>query len=232
MGFRLFAGALVHALTASGAVFGLLALQAAASGDWSVAFVWLGVAAIVDGVDGPIARRINVEKVLPRFSGARLDLVVDYLNYCVVPAFIMMRSGVAGQGGGVLVAAAIVLSSLFHFADLKSKTDDGFFVGFPAIWNVIALYFFVFDTPPPVTVAASVMFAVATFIPLKWVHPFRVTRWRAATWAATLGWTGAAAYEVLENFPGFLSTRIILVTTAAYFMFVGFRRSFGGKASR
>ena len=105
-------------------------------------FLWLGVAAFIDVIDGPLARKVKVEQLLPRFSGARLDLVVDYLNFCVVPAFIIMESKLAGEGYGLFSGAVILLSSLFHFADIYSKTEDGFFVGFPTLWNVVCLYFF------------------------------------------------------------------------------------------
>jgi len=224
---RKIAGVAVHVFTASGAVCGVLALHHAASQEWAAAFIWLGIAAVIDGLDGPIARWLDVEKTLPRFSGVRLDLVVDYLNYCVVPAFILMRSGLAGDTGGVVVAAVIVLSSLFHFADNESKTDDGYFVGFPAIWNVVVLYFFVFDCGAVITVTVTLFLAATTFVPLKWVHPIRVVRWRPTTVAVTLGWLAAAAYEVLENFPGILPTRVVLAAAAAYLMLVGLDRSIG-----
>lgn len=227
MTMKTIAGAAVHAFTASGAVCGMLALHHAASQEWAAAFIWLGVAAIVDGLDGPLARSLDVARVLPRFSGVRLDLVVDYLNYCVVPAFILMRSGLAGDAGGIVVATAVVLSSLFHFADNESKTDDGFFVGFPAIWNVVVLYFFVFDCSPTVTVSTTLFLAAATFVPLKWVHPVRVVRWRPITIAVTLSWLAAAAYEVLEKFPGILPTRAVLAAAAVYLLLVGLDRSIG-----
>ena len=227
MPMKIIAGVAVHVFTASGAICGVMALHHAASQEWAAAFIWLGVAAIIDGVDGPVARWLDVEKILPRFSGVRLDLVVDYLNYCVVPAFILMRSGIAGDTGGIIVAAVIVLSSLFHFADNESKTDDGFFVGFPALWNVVVLYFFVFDCSPAATIAATLFLAAATFVPLKWVHPIRVVRWRPMTVAVTIAWLGAAAYEVFEKFPGILPTRTVFAVAAVYLIVVGLDRSIG-----
>ncbi len=84
--------ALVHVLTSAGAGLALLALLAAARADWQAMFLWLGVALIVDAIDGPLARRIKVQTILPRWSGERLDLIIDYLTYVAVPAFALCRS--------------------------------------------------------------------------------------------------------------------------------------------
>ena len=86
------AAACVHILTASGAVLGLLALMAAHAGVWQSMFGWLGVALAVDAVDGPLARYLKVNTVLPRFSGERLDLIIDYLTYVAVPAFVFAQA--------------------------------------------------------------------------------------------------------------------------------------------
>jgi phosphatidylcholine synthase len=125
--------AAVHFLTATGAAFALLALIAASSGDWQWMFIWLGVALIVDTVDGPLARRVGVVKVLPRFSGERLDLIVDFLTYVAVPAFALSKSDLLPESFRLPAGIAVILSSLFHMAHQESKTKDGYFVGFPAI---------------------------------------------------------------------------------------------------
>lgn len=223
------AGVAVHILTASGAICGLIALRHAAGHEWMQAFLWLGAAAIIDAVDGPIARKVRVELILPRFSGARLDLVVDYFNFCAVPAFIVLESGVAGTNFGLVAGAAILLSSLFHFADLESKTNDGFFVGFPALWNVVCLYFFVFDLGPAATFPVILALAAATFVPVKWVHPVRVQRWRGLNLAITLIWAAAALHEVIQDFPGSLLGQAIFILTALYFLAIGVFRTLLGR---
>ena len=222
---KLLGGIAVHLLTASGAVCGLIALHHAAAHDWTQSFLWLGAAAIIDTLDGPIARRVQVETSLPRFSGARLDLVVDYLNYCGVPAFIVMESGIAGADFGILAGAVILLSSLFHFCDLQAKTYDGFFVGFPAIWNIVCLYFFVFASGPGATLLMILALAAATFIPVKWVHPVRVRRFRIPTVMITLLWSGAALYEVLNVFPGSFAAKAIFSCAAVYLLIIGLCRT-------
>ena len=175
------AAASVHLLTASGAVLALLALEAVHAGDVQMMFVWLGIALVVDAVDGPLARLIDVKTVLPRFSGERLDLIVDYLTYDVVPAFALIQSALLPESFRLPAAIAILLSSLFHVSDVESKTKEGYFVGFPAIWNIVLLYLFALAPPPHVALAIVAAFVALTFVPILCVHPFRVARLRPLT---------------------------------------------------
>jgi phosphatidylcholine synthase len=214
----------VHLLTASGAVLALLALRAVHQGDWQMMFVWLGAALIVDAIDGPLARRLAVKTVLPRFSGERLDLIVDYLTYVAVPAFALTEAPLLPEAARLPAAAAILLSSLFHVADLKSKTEEGYFVGFPAIWNIVLLYLFALEPAPLVSLAVVVIFVLCTFVPILAVHPFRVARLRALTCLAAAAWAGAAAMAIANPFPSPLWVQALLISTAIYFTSVGVYR--------
>jgi phosphatidylcholine synthase len=220
---RLGAGA-VHLLTASGAVLALLALRAVHQGDWRMMFVWLGVALIVDAADGPLARKLEVKTVLPRFSGERLDLIVDYLTYVAVPAYALTEAPLLPEHARLPVAAAILLSSLFHVADVESKTEEGYFVGFPAIWNIVLLYLFALGLPPYVALAVVASFVLATFVPLLAVHPFRVLRLRSLTCFVTLLWAGAATAAIANPFPSPLWVQVLLVGTALYLAGFGLYR--------
>ena len=83
----------VHLFTATGAVFAMLAMLAAADAKWSLMFLWLIVAFFVDGVDGPLARKYDVKTNAARFDGVLLDLIIDYLTYVFIPAFALFKSG-------------------------------------------------------------------------------------------------------------------------------------------
>ena len=211
----------VHLLTASGAVFGLLALLDAADGRWASAFLWLGLALIVDGVDGPLARVLKVQERIPRLDGRALDLVVDYFNYVAVPAFIVYRVPVVPEGAQLIAASVILLSALFHFADRQSKTADGFFVGFPAVWNVIVLYLLVLAVPPWPAVAIVLFLAFLTFVPLKWVHPFRARPLRPLTFVVLALWAAAAVWAVLTDFEANPWVHAAFIIAAIYFVIVG-----------
>ncbi|MGH6734518.1 MAG: CDP-alcohol phosphatidyltransferase family protein [Methyloceanibacter sp.] len=223
-GLRLRAAS-VHVLTAIGAVLALLALRAAHQADWQMMFVWLGVALIVDTIDGPLARLFDVKAVLPRFSGERLDLIVDYLTYVAIPAFVLTESDLLPEASRLPAAIAILLSGLFHVSDMDSKTEEGFFVGFPAIWNIVLLYLFVLGLEPTVALAVVVGFVVLTFVPILYVHPFRVRRLRLLTGLVTLVWAAVAAVAVANPFPSPLWVQVALLATAAYFAGIGAGRS-------
>ena len=215
----------VHLLTASGAVLALLALRAVHDGDWQMMFVWLGAALIVDAVDGPLARLLAVKTVLPRFSGERLDLIVDYLTYVAVPAYALTEAPLLPEAARLPAAAAILLASLFHVADRNSKTEEGYFVGFPAIWNVVLLYLFALGLSPGVSLAIVTIFVLFTFVPVLAVHPFRVARLRPLTCLVTALWAGTAIAAIANPFPSPLWVQALLLLTAVYLGSVGLYRS-------
>lgn len=215
----------VHLLTACGAVLALLALRAVHQSDWQTMFVWLGAALVVDAVDGPLARRLAVKTLLPRFSGERLDLIVDYLTYVAVPAYALTEAPLLPEAARLPAAAAILLSSLFHVADLHSKTEEGYFVGFPAIWNIVLLYLFALSPAPYVSLAAVAVFVLTTFVPILTLHPFRVVRLRPLTCLVAAIWAGAATAAIANPFPSLFWVQAVLLATALYLSSVGLYRS-------
>ncbi len=215
----------IHILTAIGAVLALLALRAAHQADWQMMFVWLGIALIVDAVDGPLARLFDVKAVLPRFSGERLDLIVDYLTYVAIPAFVLTETDLLPEAFRLPAAIAILLAGLFHVSDIHSKTEEGFFVGFPAVWNIVLLYLFVLGLPPMVALAVVGGLVLLTFVPILYVHPFRVVRLRILTGLVTLAWMVVAAVAVANPLPSALWVQITLLAAAGYFAAVGLSRS-------
>src|SRR5512132_2867141 len=133
----------VHVFTASGAALALAALFYAVQGKWPAMFACLGVALIVDGVDGTIARRFKVAEVLPRWSGDVLDLVVDFVTYVFVPAYAIVASGLLPPPLALPAGIVIVVTGALYFADREMKTADNHFRGFPTLWNAAAFYLFV-----------------------------------------------------------------------------------------
>jgi phosphatidylcholine synthase len=208
--------ALVHLFTALGAVCALLATHAVISGAWEAAFAWLGLALLIDGVDGTLARRAKVQLWLPRFSGDKLDLVIDFLTYVFVPTLALLQAGFLRGAWGLGLAGLILVSSLFHFSDTASKAADHSFVGFPAIWNLVAFYVFAFQLSGTAVALLVVAFALLTFVPLKWAHPMRTLRLRALTLAAVAAWGIAAAATLLSGFPAPMWAKALLLAVAVY----------------
>jgi phosphatidylcholine synthase len=206
----------VHTFTASGIVCALMATLAALDGAYERCFAWLGLALLIDGIDGTFARLVGVKQRLPRFSGERLDLVVDYVTYVFVPVLALLKSGHLQGAWGMMQAFGILMSSLYHFSDEASKTDDNCFVGFPAIWNVVAFY--LFAIPLPVWAASAVILVciVTTFVPVRTLHPMRVRRLVWVNLAASAVWLMAAAYVVFTGFPASRIAAAALLAIAAY----------------
>jgi phosphatidylcholine synthase len=132
----------VHAFSATGAILALLALIAIDGHRWTEAMLWLLAALAVDGIDGTFARAARVKELAPRIDGDVLDLVIDYLNYVFVPTVFLLESELLKGPLALPLAGLIQLSSLYVFARRDMKTEDGYFRGFPALWNIIALYLF------------------------------------------------------------------------------------------
>lgn len=195
--------------------------------NWEAVFAWLGLALIIDAIDGPLARKFRVAEALPRFSGENLDQAVDYLNYCIVPAFIIVQSGLFEWWPGFIAGAVVVITSLYHFADRGSKTEDGYFVGFPALWNVLCFYHFAFAWSAGIALMLGAGFALLTFIPVKWVHPLRVRRLRLLNFVVVGLWGAGAVATVFNGFPADLSAQVILAISTVYIVALGVFRTFG-----
>ncbi len=187
----------VHAFTASGIVLGLLALLAILEGDRVGVFIWLGLALFVDGIDGTLARHLRVQELTPTFDGTTLDNVIDYFNYVAVPAMMIYWFGFVPPGFEIPATAAIMAVSLYTFANTGIKSHDYYFVGFPALWNLVVLYFHVMQTGPWLNLTVIAVLCVLTFVPWKYVHPFRVRDWRRVTIPMTVLWAATSFRLVL-----------------------------------
>lgn len=211
----------VHLFTATGAILGLLALAAALERRFDLAFLWLGLAGVVDGVDGTFARWLRVTERAQRFDGAVLDLVVDYVTYVLVPAVILLMAGVLPPALALPVVGVLCFTAALYFADTGMKTEEGGFRGFPAVWNVVAFYVLVFTPPPAVTVAAILGLAALQFAPIVFLHPVRVRRMRWLNLALLAVWTVAAGAALLRLADVPLWARVVLAATGLWFMTVG-----------
>ncbi len=183
----------VHAFTASGAALAVLALWELGRGGFDTAAICMLGALSIDSVDGALARRVRVAERVPRIDGRRLDDVVDYLNYAIVPALFLLATGALAHWG---LAALVALASAYGFAQRDAKTPDDFFLGWPSYWNVFALYAWQLELSPAATGALVALLAVAVFVPLKYVYPSRLRRFRAATALGGTVWVWAMACAV------------------------------------
>jgi phosphatidylcholine synthase len=211
----------VHIFTATGAALALGALIYAVRGQWATMFLCLGIALIVDGVDGSIARAVKVAEVLPRWSGEVLDLVVDFVTYVFVPAYAIAAGGLMPEALAVPAGMLVVVTGALYFADRNMKTADNYFRGFPALWNAAAFYLFVFKLPAWLAAATVAILAVLSFAPFKFLHPFRVRHLRAVSIAAVLLWAVLAVIAVVRDLAPGPWVAGGLVVIGLYFLGVG-----------
>jgi phosphatidylcholine synthase len=189
----------VHVFTAAGAALALGALVYAARGQWTAMFVCLGVALIVDGVDGTLARRFGTAELLPRWSGDVLDLVVDFTTYVFVPAYAIVAGPLLPEALALPAGIVIVVTGALYFADREMKTADNYFRGFPTLWNAAAFYLFLLRPAPWLAATIVLVLAALTFAPFKFVHPMRVARLRPVTIGALLLWAALALIALLRD---------------------------------
>jgi phosphatidylcholine synthase len=211
----------VHIFTAAGAALALAALLYAARGEWAAMFLCLGIAMIVDGVDGTIARWLKVAEVLPRWSGDVLDLVVDFVTYVFVPAYAIAAGGLLPEPLALLAGMVIVVTGALYFADRQMKTADNYFRGFPALWNVAAFYLFLLKPGPAIVALIIAGLAALTFARFRFVHPVRVARLQTLNMAGLISWAALALIAVLKDLAPGPWVAGGLVVIALYFLGVG-----------
>lgn len=213
----------VHLFTATGAVFAMLAMLAAADAKWSLMFLWLIVAFFVDGVDGPLARKYDVKTNAARFDGMLLDLIIDYLTYVFIPAFALFKSGLLPGWTGWIAIIIITFASAMYFCDGNMKTKDNSFHGFPGCWNMVVIVLFALSPNFWFILALISLLAISMFLPVKFVHPVRTLRWRAVTLPMAMAWVVFAGWAAWVDFHpqswahwGLVITSIYLATAGLF----------------
>ncbi len=184
----------VHALTATSAPAGVLALLATVDGDVRAAFAWMGYTIIVDSIDGTLARAVGVKVVVPQIDGALLDNIVDYFCWALLPAIFVLLRHMVPPAWEIPVMVAITMSSGFGFANTQAKTSDYFFTGFPSYWNIVVFYLWELGWSPEANAVCLLALSILVFVPIRYVYPSRTPtlRWLTNTlgvlWSLVLLW--------------------------------------------
>ncbi len=208
----------VHLFTASGGAVALLALYAAIERDFASCFAWLGVALFIDGIDGTLARFAKVTETAGAIDGVILDLIVDFLTYVLVPIIALWRSDLMPPRVAFWLGLLVIFASALYFSDSRMKTRDYWFRGFPAIWNVVALYLFVLHPPALINAFLLIAGSAAMFAPVVFVHPMRVKKFRTLNIVAALAFFALSAAAIAENFQTGFAVKFGFCLIAAYFL--------------
>lgn len=191
----------VHLFTATGAIWGFLSLLAIFEEKWRVAIIWIIIAMFVDGFDGMLARWFHVKEYAKGVDGGLMDNIIDYLNYVVVAAFILIKAPNLMPVGLELVGAfSILLTSAYQFSQVDAKTDEQsyFFKGFPSVWNFLVIYMMLLGLNPWLNFALLVICNILVFVPVKYIYPSRNTRLRRLTLGLTYLYGAIGVWGLLQ----------------------------------
>jgi phosphatidylcholine synthase len=178
-------------LLAAASIAKLLVQGGSQSFRWS--FALMAFATFVDSTDGTLARKIKIKEVLPNFDGRKLDDITDFLTYTFLPLLLVWRANILPAGTDWCLLLPL-LASAYGFCQSAAKTDDGYFLGFPSLWNVVAFYLYVLQVPPWGALGVVVALAALTFVPSRYLYTSQPGRMNVALnilallWVPMLGW--------------------------------------------
>ena len=181
-------GLFVHFLTGCGVIAGFFSLIAVLNNNQKEAFIWLGVAFLIDSVDGTLARKFNVKKNFPHIDGKMLDSIIDFFNYVIIPSIMIYWFNYVPDKFIILIPVILIFISIYSYVNLNILTNDNYYNGFPAIWNVIVLYFYIFGTSQNFNLLFLILLILLKFSPLKCIHPLRVKKLKYLSIFFTIVW--------------------------------------------
>ena len=221
-----FVGFSIHAFTALGAIAGLLALSAILSGEIRQGLIWLIICQILDGVDGLFARRFDVKTHAPQINGATLDLVIDYVTCVVVPVVLMLELKLLPSSWEIAIAGLIFFTSALWFARSDQETEDSWFNGFPASWNLVIPSFIILEISHTWVIIISVVFCLAQLTTMKFPHLVKVKTLRPLTLSLTFVYFCALTALSIEFPNGPEALKILLVIAPLYVISLAVWRTF------
>jgi len=210
---------LVHLYTALGAALAFFALLFIEQAKFQEAFWLMALAVLIDASDGTLARLVRVKEQIPWFDGDRLEDIVDYLNYVLVPSLFLIRAELLPPEDAFWLAAVPLVASAYGFCQKEAKTPDHFFLGFPSYWNIVVIYLYVMRTPRWINAFLILILSALVFVPLKYLYPSRSPILRGLT--NTLGaiW-GILVFLMIYQLPepSFYMVLASLLFPAYYFI--------------
>lgn len=184
----------IHIFTAIGIIAGFLALTSALDGSPRMSLTWMTVAMVIDGLDGPFARKYEISAVLPHIDGHVGDLIIDYVTTVIAPAFFLHEFDLLPKDFNLIGISLMLLTALYLFSNTHIQSEDNYFNGFPAMWNLVVNVMFVLQSPPTTNMIIVIVMSVLTIVPVKFIHPIRVRDFRRITITVLVVWLAALLY--------------------------------------
>lgn len=164
---------LVHFLTGSGIIFSFLALVSVIEGYKLQTFMFLGIALIIDIIDGTLARKYKIDVIFPNIDGKTLDTIIDYINYILIPCIMLYKFNYLPQNFSLIIPIVILCISLYSYINIKLIDASFSYLGFPSIWNIILLYLEILSFNKWINLLIIIFFVFLKFVPFKVLHPMR-----------------------------------------------------------
>ncbi len=210
----------VHLLTASGSVLGLLGFAACSRGEWRTVYILMILTILIDAFDGSLARKFRVQEMLPQIDGALMDNLVDFVNYSLLPAFVLLLSGLLPEQFKLLGASMVLLSSCYQFSQTNAKTTDHYFRGFPSYWNLLVIYLGLLGFSQWTNLMAVATCTILAFVPVYYVYPSRTPVLKKLTLWLSLPWIILLSGGVIMSGSSTLVTFSYTVTLISLFYIV------------
>ena len=213
---KVVAGYLIHSITAFGAIAGLISLEQFINGNYRSGLLWLVICQLIDGFDGPIARKIDIHIHATKFDGHILDLVVDYVTCVVVPVVMFIKLELLTGDWSFIYAGLIIFTGALWFARTDQETEDHWFNGFPAAWNLAIPTFIILETRESFVIAIIIALSILSLTKLKFPHLVKVEFLRPITWSLAVIYFVALTTLSFQYPNGPTSLRPILVLFPLY----------------
>lgn len=213
---KVVAGYLIHSITAFGAIAGLISLEQFINGNYRSGLLWLIICQLIDGFDGPIARKIDIHIHATKFDGHILDLVVDYVTCVVVPVVMFIKLELLTGDWSFIYAGSIIFTGALWFARTDQETDDHWFNGFPAAWNLVIPTFIILGTRESYVIAIIIALSILSLTKLKFPHLVKVEYLRPITWSLAVIYFVALTALSMQYPNGPTALRPILVLFPLY----------------
>jgi phosphatidylcholine synthase len=191
---------LVHLYTALGAVVAFLTIILIEQIKFQEAFWLMSLAVVIDATDGTLARAARVKEIIPWFDGDRLEDIIDYANYVIVPCWLLLHANLLPAPDALWLSSLPLLASAYGFCQKEAKTSDLFFLGFPSYWNIVAFYAYVLQSPPWINAFAIILLSILVFVPIRYIYPSRSPQFRALTNSLGILW-GLAILVIIYLLP-------------------------------
>ena len=190
----------VHLFTCSGLIAGFLSLICIFKNDQTSAFLLLGLALLIDAVDGTLARKFKVSVFAKNIDGKMLDSVIDFFNYIIIPSIMIYWFKIVPTPFEIVVPSIILIISAISYSNNNLMTSDNFYKGFPCIWNILVFYLYLFDLSQTYNLFLISACILLKFIPIKFIHPLGASKYRRYSAIFMILWFIASFKILLSSF--------------------------------